>query len=78
MIDRDDWSPSGEHLPELITATVVGDHFWLTMEMQNGDVIHVGDHAGMRGDYLASLIRDFGEDCYEYLADCVYEAGYEG
>lgn len=75
-IVRDEWESSGDNLPELVTATVENGHVWLTMEMENGDVIHVGDHSGLRAEYLAELLSDFGDDLYEYLADCVYEENY--
>lgn len=78
MIERDSWEPSGEHVPEVVTATISDDgRISLTFEMENGDVIHVGDKGGMTADYFAGLLADFGDDLYEYLADVVYESGYE-
>jgi hypothetical protein len=76
-VDRDDWESSGDHLPEMITATVWDDgNVSLTMEMENGDVVHVGEHGGMSLDYLEDLYDELGDDMYEYLADVMYEDVY--
>ena len=65
-------------MPEMITATISDDgHISLTMEMENGDVIHVGDHGGMTADYFDALYDELGDDVYEYLADVIYDGGYE-
>ena len=77
MIDRDSWEASGNHVPEIVTATVDDSgNVSLTMEMENGDVIHVGDRGGMSADYLAELFADLGDDCFEYLADVMYDEVY--
>lgn len=73
------WESTGAHLVDVATATIDDDgRVHLVFEMDNGDVINVGDHAGMTWDYLADLFDDLGDDMYEYLADQVYEHGYGG
>lgn len=77
MIDRDSWDPSGDHVPEIVTVTVDDDgNCRVTLEMENGDVIHMGDKGGMSADYLADLWADFGEGMWEYLADVMYDEVY--
>jgi len=76
-MDRWDWESTGEHVPELVTATILENgNVELTMEMANGDVIHVGEHSGMTADYLESLFDQMGDDLFEYLADVIYDEEY--
>jgi len=76
-VDPGDWESSGEHMPEMVTATVwENGNVSFTMEMEDGDVIHMGQHGGMSADYLESLYDDLGDDLWEYLADVMYEEEY--
>lgn len=77
MIDPDSWEASGEHVPEVVTVTVDDDgNCYVTLEMENGDVIHVGDSGGMSADYLDDLFTAYGDEMWEFLADVMYDEVY--
>ena len=58
---------------EAVTITGDGDHASIVVELDDGTVVHLGDHGGFTWEYLDALMGDYGDAWIDYLMDQIDE-----
>jgi hypothetical protein len=78
--DDDDGDYEGEsafdHHAEIVTVEIRDDHAYITIETDEGEVVHIGEHGGVTLDWLEQYYDDYGDDWADAILDDLWDELY--
>ena len=76
-MDDDDYDGAGfDHHAEIVTVEIEGGRAYITIEMDDGSVVHLGEHGGVTLDWLEQYQNDYGDDMFDAILDDLWELLY--
>lgn len=75
--DYDDPYENGfDHHAEVVTVQVENDRAFITIEMDDGSVVHIGEHGGVSFDWIQDFYDLYGEDWADAMLDEMWDKLY--
>lgn len=79
--DEDDYPDDGysdayERYAETVSVDIHDDRAFITIELDDGSVMHLGDHGGVSLDWLEQYWDDWGDDMWDQIVDELWDEMY--
>ena len=74
----DDYGDDYERHVEVVTVDIDDDRAHITFELDDGSIVHFGDHGGVSLDWLEGYWDSYGDDMWDQIVDEFYDDMYGG